>query len=215
MRYLIFDIETAPLPELPEPLAAEVARRIEKEVGKGERDPDEADSFVRSISPFFGQVVAIGLRLYNDSSHETKDKVIAEATEGATLQAFFDTINHPASQDLRFVHFNGLNFDVPYLMIRAAHHGIPIQNPRFMNLARFRYDPHVDVMQFLSRWQREGVSLDMACHSFGLPSPKEGEVRGESVAEAFARGELDAVGDYVIRDVEATYQLFLKIKPYL
>ncbi|NVM57485.1 MAG: hypothetical protein HWN51_05135 [Desulfobacterales bacterium] len=113
------------------------------------------------------------------------------------------------------MHYNGLGFDVPFLIIRAAVHGIAINSPRFQNQRRFSYDPHVDVMQFLSRWGREGVSLDLACRSFGVPSPKEGEVKGETVAAAFERGDLEAVREYVMRDVEATYRLFLKIKGYL
>ena len=215
MQYLIFDIETIPLPSLAEPLEQEVARRTEREVDRGKFTPEEADSFVRSISPFFGRVLAVGMRLYNDATGETRDKVISEATEEETLKAFFETINPAASRDLRYVHYNGLGFDVPFLIIRAAFYGIEIQNRRFLNQARFRFDPHVDIMQFLSRWGREGVSLDMACHSFGVPSPKEGAVKGESVAAAFEAGDLDAVRDYVMRDVEATHQLFLKIKPYL
>ena len=215
MRYLIFDIETVPIADLPAALNEEAARRTAREIDKSGLAPDEAERLVRSISPFLGRVAAIGLRLYHDTSQETKDKVIAEPTEKGTLQVFFETVNHPASQDLRFVHYNGLNFDVPFLMIRAALHELPIQNPRFMNLRRFSYDPHVDVMQYLSRWGREGVSLHVACHSFGIPSPKDGDVTGETVAEAVDRGDLDAVADYVMRDVEATYQLFLKIKPYL
>jgi len=215
LRYLVFDIETVPLSGLPEPLEREVARRTKREVEKGDLAPPEAETLVRSVSPFFGRVLAIGMRLYNDATGETKDKVISEATEEATLQSFFETINHPASQDLRYMHYNGLGFDVPFLIIRAAVHGIAINSPRFQNQRRFSYDPHVDVMQFLSRWGREGVSLDMACRSFGVPSPKEGEVKGETVAAAFEQGDLEAVREYVMRDVEATYRLFLKIKGYL
>ncbi len=215
MRYLIFDIETVPLPELAEPLEREVARRTKREVEKGELEQLEAESLVRSVSPFFGRVLAIGMRLYDDKTGENKDKVISESSEEATLQTFFETINHAASQDLRYVPYNGLGFDVPFLIIRAAVHGIAIQNPRFLNQRRFSYDPHIDIMQFLSRWGREGVSLDLACRSFGVPSPKEGEVKGETVAAAFERGDLEAVREYVMRDVEATYQLFLKIKGYL
>ncbi len=196
-------------------MEAEVARRTEREVERGRLGPAEAESLVRSISPFFGRVLTIGMRLYNDASGELRDKVIAEATEEATLQQFFETLNAPASKDLRYVHYNGLNFDVPFLIIRSAQYGIEIRNRRFLNMARFRYDPHVDIMQFLSRWGREGVSLDIACRGFGIPSPKEGDVKGETVAAAFEAGNLDAVRDYVMRDVEATYQLFLKIKPYL
>lgn len=215
MRYLIFDIETVPLTGLAEPLEREVARRTQRELDKGDLTAEEAESLVRSVSPFLGQVLAIGMRLYNDDSGEIKDKVISEPNEEATLQAFCETINHPASQDLRYVHFNGLNFDVPFIIIRAAIHGFTIQNSRFMNLRRYNYDPHVDLMQFLSRWGREGVSLETACHSFGIPSPKEGDVKGNSVAQAYQNGDLEAVKDYVMRDVEATYQLFLKIRPYL
>ncbi|UCH63049.1 MAG: ribonuclease H-like domain-containing protein [Fidelibacterota bacterium] len=215
MRYLIFDIETVPLTDLPEPLELEVARRTKREVEKGEVQPSEAEVLVRSVSPFFGRVLAIGMRLHNDKSGENKDKIISEATEEDTLQAFFETVNHPASQDLRYVHYNGLGFDVPFLIIRAAIRGITISSYRFLNQRRFSYDPHVDVMQFLSRWGREGVSLDLACRSFGIPSPKEGEVKGETVAAAFERGDLEAVREYVMRDVEATHRLFLKIKEYL
>jgi predicted PolB exonuclease-like 3'-5' exonuclease len=215
LRYLIFDIETVPLVGLAEPLELEVARRTQRELDRGDLSAEDAESLVRSISPFLGQVLAIGMRLYNDANGEAKDKVISEPDEAATLQAFIETINHPASQDLRYVHFNGLNFDVPFIIIRAAIHGFPIRNSRFMNLRRFNYDPHVDLMQFLSRWGREGVSLETACHSFDIPSPKEGDVKGNTVAEAYQRGDLEAVNDYVMRDVEATYQLFLKIQPYL
>lgn len=215
MRYLVFDIETIPLTGLPAPLEQEVARRTDLEVAKGVLDSLEAENLVRSVSPFFGRVLAIGMRLHDEKTKDDKDKVISESAERDSLRAFFETINHPASQDLRFVHFNGLNFDVPFLVIRAALHGIAIKNPRFMNLRRFSYDPHVDVMQFLSRWGREGISLDLACRSFDIPSPKEGEVKGETVAAAFERGDLAAVREYVLRDVEATYQLFLRIKAYL
>ncbi len=36
-----------------------------------------------------------------------------------------------------------------------------------------------------------------------------------SLMAAFQQGDLEAVREYVMRDVEATYQLFLRIKGYL
>ncbi len=215
MRYLIFDIETVPLPDLTPSQVEEVSRRTAREMDRSGKTAEEAESLVRSISPFLGQVLAIGMRWYNDSNDDIKDKVIVEPSEQATLTSFFDIIDHSASRDVRFVHYNGLNFDVPFLVVRAAHYGIAIKSRRFLNLARFRYDPHIDVMQFLSSWRWEGVSLDLACNSFGIPSPKEGDVKGESVAAAYEAGEIDKVAEYVMRDVEATYQLFRKIRPYL
>lgn len=216
MHYLFFDIETVPRSNLDDALEAEATKRAARELERGILDEAEANSLVRSVSPFLGQVIAIGMRLYNAETGEKKDKVICETDEKSTLETFLETINHGASQNLRYVHYNGLGFDIPYIIIRAAHFGLPITNRRFLDLRRFRYDPQIDLMMFLSHWSfRDAVSLDVACHSFDIPSPKEGEVKGNTVAAAFAEGNLEAVADYVMRDVEATFQLFHKVKDYL
>ena len=121
MRYLIFDIETVPQAGLDAAREEEVARRTELEVAKGRRDQAEADSLIRSISPFFGRILAIGMRLFSEGSSDLKDKVICETDEAATLGAFLETINHSASSDLRFIHYNGLGFDIPFIINRAIH----------------------------------------------------------------------------------------------
>ena len=117
---------------------------------------------------------------------------------------------------MRFVHYNGMGFDIPFLILRAAHYGIIIRNKRFKNLRRFTWDNHVDLMMFVANWSNyNAVSLDVVCQSFGIPSPKEGEVKGNTVAKAFAEGNQEAVNEYVMRDIEATFALFMKLKPYL
>ena len=57
--------------------------------------------------------------------------------------------------------------------------------------------------------------MDVTCRSFGIPSPKEGEVKGETVAKAYEDGNTEAVNEYVMRDVEATHQLFKKLRQYI
>ena len=57
--------------------------------------------------------------------------------------------------------------------------------------------------------------MDIACRSFGISSPKEGEVRGDSVAKAFEEGNISDVEEYVMRDVEATHQLLDILKGYI
>jgi DNA polymerase elongation subunit (family B) len=64
--------------------------------------------------------------LQDDGS--SKDKVVCEENEESTLRVFFDIINHPGSKNARFIHYNGLGFDIPFLIIRAAHYGIEINN---------------------------------------------------------------------------------------
>jgi len=215
MNYLILDIETVPREHLPEPLEIEIQRRVQLRLEKTVDNQEDLESLIRSTSPFFGRVLCIGLRWYNDDQQNTRDKVICEATEEETLNRFFQIINHENTRLVKFVHYNGLGFDIPFLIIRAAHYDIPITNKRFRNLRRFSFESHIDLMMFLANWNTyQAVSLEVACQSFGIPSPKEGEVTGESVADAFRAGNIQAVEDYVMRDVEATFQLFRKLKPY-
>ena len=71
-------------------------------------------------------------------------------------------------------------------------------------------------MMFLCNWNSyNAVSMDIACRSFGISSPKEGDVKGDKVAKAYAEGNILGVEDYVMRDVEATYQLYEKLKQYI
>ena len=37
--------------------------------------------------------------------------------------------------------------------------------------------------------------MDVTCRSFGIPSPKAGEVKGATVAKAFEDGNIDAVNE--------------------
>jgi len=156
------------------------------------------------------------MKWYDDTTDEQKNKVICEPAEQDSLQAFADIINHVNTRQVKFIHFNGLGFDVPFLTIRCAHYGIPIVNRNFRNLRRFSFDSHIDLMMYLSNWNNfNAVSLDTACQSFGIESPKSGDVKGNTVSRAFMDGDIDAVTEYVMRDVEATFQLYLKLKTYL
>ena len=216
MKFLILDIETIPRDDLPNSLDDEVAKKVQQRVERTGDDPEDAESLIRSVSPFFGRVLCIGMRLYDEMSGEHKDRVICEEDEKATLLKFAEIINHSNSRGLKFIHYNGLGFDIPFLIIRSAHHGIKIENRKFRNLRRFTYDNHIDLMMFLSGWSTyNAVSLDIVCQSFGIPSPKEGEVKGDSVATAYNDGEIDLGNEYVMRDVEATFQLYDKLKMYL
>ncbi len=215
MAYLILDIETVPLPTIDEEVELVVAKKVKSHIERTGDDPENAESLIRSTSPFFGQVLCIGMRWLQDDG-SAKDKVVCEDNEQTTLQAFFDIVNHPSSRGAKFVHYNGLGFDIPFLLVRAAHYDIEINNYNFKDLRRFSYKSHIDVMMYLCNWNNyNSVSMDIACRSFGIPSPKEGEIKGETVAKAFEEGNINAVNDYVMRDVEATHQLFDKIKKYV
>ena len=215
MAFLILDIETVPRPSIDVVVEEAVSKKVKSYIERTGDDPENAESLIRSTSPFFGQVLCIGMRWLQDDGG-AKDKVICGLNEDSTLRAFFDIINHPSSKNIWFIHYNGLGFDIPFLIVRAAHHGIEINNWNFKDLRRFSYKSHIDLMMFLCNWNNyNAVSMDIACRSFGIPSPKGGEVTGDTVAKAYEEGNIPAVEEYVMRDVEATHQLFIKIEQYI
>ena len=57
--------------------------------------------------------------------------------------------------------------------------------------------------------------MDIACRSLGIPSPKGGEVIGDTAAKAYEEGNVSTVEKYVMRDVETTHKLFEKLKGYI
>ena len=215
MAYLVLDIETIPRPPIDDEVEAVIAKKVEARIEKTGDDPENAESLIRSTSPFFGQVLCIGMRWLQDDG-SSKDKVVCEENEESTLRAFFEIINHSSTRGAKFIHYNGMGFDIPFLTTRAAHYNIAITNRKFTNLRRFTFDNHIDVMLYLCNWNSyNSVSMDIACKSFGIPSPKEGDVKGDTVAKAFEGGNIEAVNEYVMRDVEATHQLFEKLKQYI
>ena len=118
------DIETVPRKGLDDMVEAEVAKRTERRLEQSGGDPAEAESLIRSTSPFFGEVVCVGMRwLKGDGTH--RDNVICESNEHDTLERFFDVVNHESAQSVRFVHYNGLGFDIPFLSFAQ-----PITEPR-------------------------------------------------------------------------------------
>ena len=214
MSFLILDIETVPRASIDEEMELDIAKRTKARVERTGDIPENAESLIRSTSPYFGQVLCIGMRFLSDNGQH-KDKGICESNEKSTLQAFFEIINKTA-KSVRYIHYNGMSFDIPFLIVRAAHYGIQINNWNFKDLRRFSYKSHIDLMMFLCNWNSyNAVSMDIACRSFGIPSPKEGKIKGDTVARAYMERNIPGVEDYVMRDVEATHQLYEKIKQYI
>ena len=56
------DIETIPRKGLDEAIEAEVAKRTERRLEQSRGNSAEAESLIRSTSPFFGEVVCVGMR---------------------------------------------------------------------------------------------------------------------------------------------------------
>ncbi|SVD93848.1 uncharacterized protein METZ01_LOCUS446702 [marine metagenome] len=66
MAFLILDIETVPRPSIDETVDEAVRNKVKSYVERTGDDPGNAESLIRSTSPFFGQVLCIGMRWLQD-----------------------------------------------------------------------------------------------------------------------------------------------------
>lgn len=138
--------------------------------------------------------------------------------EKRLLENFWNVLNKYNSSIL--VSFNGRNFDAPYLMLRSALLGIrPSRN--LMKGTKFNYPFHIDLIDELTFYSGSSVgatkrfNFDFYAQSFGIKSPKSEGVDGSMVSELFQKGETDTIAEYCLRDVDATWELFLMWDKFL
>lgn len=215
-RRLAFDIETVPLrppQELPAGVAGRVRAAAEREGG------DEGK--VLSLSPLLGKVVCLA---FQDLDDPGRALVLAVPQQGALfseadpeglaflpgerplLEAFWQV----AAGAPLLVSFNGRRFDVPFLMVRAAIHGVAVT--RDLLGPRFSAKPHLDLIDLVTcHGALRGPSgLEVCCHAFGIPTPK-GDLDGSQVAHAYAQGRIEEIARYCLADTNATAELYRRL----
>jgi len=233
MDYLVFDIETIgkKFDEFDD-TSKEIFRGWAERDSKTETDTEkEMDQIKKGLplSPFLGEVVAISMidngdkgATYFRADDDPSIKDFEEdgiqyrvGSEKETLQRFWDVaINYRS-----FVTFNGRGFDVPYIMIRSAVHGIRIPINMMSNryLGMQRGSKHVDLsdqMTFYGAiWKKP--KLHFVTQAFGIESPKGGGISGEDVPQAFWDKRYVEIAKYCMADVRATKELMEKWDEYL
>jgi len=116
--------------------------------------------------------------------------------------------------------FNGRVFDIPFIMLRSAVYKI---RPAFNLMAgtKFNYPKHIDLIDELTYYSpsqygaTKKFNFDFYAHSFGITSPKAQGIDGSKVSEFFAEGRIKEISEYCMRDVVATWELFLFWNEYL
>jgi hypothetical protein len=81
-------------------------------------------------------------------------------------------------------------------------------------LVPYRYDlaEHCDLFDVLTfqGTMRDRYSLDYWCRRFDVQSPK-GSIDGSQVGRAYREGRIEDIGEYCLRDVRATGELYTKL----
>jgi DNA polymerase elongation subunit (family B) len=225
----VLDIETIPRDLRAEPRRIqeyvwERVRRGEAE-GSGPRlddflaaMDDEAFAAIRrdverhmALRPEFGHVVCIGMGHDKDGSFVTKALTARTVEDERTiLEEFWKRV--PSSRDWRFVTYNGLSFDLPYLIRRSIYVGVPPTSG--LPLRPYSPDSHFDVMRVLSNWERtDTVRLDIVAELLGLRKWPPG-MEGSQVLGLWRAGRVDDIEAYCLGDVRLTYEVFLRVEPY-
>lgn len=232
MNYLVFDIETIgqPYDEFDEK-SKEIFREWAERDAKTKEDLEKQLESIKlglPLSPFLGEIVTIGLIDQDDKggvyfqapsggvkNFEEEEIQYRIGSEKEILERFWDIARHYTT----FVTFNGRGFDVPYLMIRSAVHGIRPSRDMMTNryLSMQRGVAHVDLSDQLTfygaMWRRP--KLHFATKAFGIESPKVGDIDGVQVPKAFHDKRYEEIARYCMADVVATKKLYEHWDKYL
>jgi uncharacterized protein YprB with RNaseH-like and TPR domain len=166
-----------------------------------------------ALRPEFGHVICIGMGHDGRGRGDLETKglmarVVEE--EPRILEAFWEVTR--SARDWRFVTYNGLAFDLPYLIRRSIYAGVPPSTG--LPLRPYAPDSHFDVMRVLSNWERaDAVRLDVVAELLGLRKWPPG-MEGSQVLGLWRAGRVDEIEAYCLGDVRLAYEIFLRVEPY-
>ncbi len=166
----------------------------------------------------FHQVVAISAVISDDFGKFEKVSSIGGKDEEEMIAGFLQFID---KHNPKLVSFNGRNFDIPMLMVRAMKYNLSC--PAFYDkdnqlLGKSKWDNyryrfsdrfHVDLMDHISEFGAvRGLKLDLLCTMAGIPG--KFDVSGDQVHSLYYEKKLDEIKEYCESDVLNTYWLYLK-----
>ena len=204
--HLALDIETVPAADLSE-YSETVQEKVQQKIDRvRERNPDFDFNYFAATHGDFGKIICISL------GYITGEKIKLKSLYGHDEHAILEEFNKiTASIRGVFIHYNGLNFDIPFILQRMAHHNIAPLSDRFTNLRRFSTEYHFDLMMIYYNWDMQKVlPLGVLAELHGIPSPKE-DLSGDKVLQAYRNNEWDRIVRYCEFDVATTLNLWNKI----
>ena len=166
-----------------------------------------------ALRPEFGHVICIGMGHDGRGRGELETKALTARgveDERRILEAFWEVVR--AGRDWRFVTYNGLAFDLPYLIRRSIYVGVPPSAG--LPLRPYAPASHFDVMRVLSNWERaDALRLDVVAALLGLQKWPPG-MEGSQVLGLWRAGRVEDIEAYCLGDVRLAYEIFLRVEPY-
>lgn len=158
----------------------------------------------------FGRVVTIVVGRIKDNRIYLKS--YSSYNEKELLEDFNRDLElvYQSNPKTRFVSFNGVGFDTPYLEKRSIINGVKPANL----LQESHLEPWKVTQLDLSKiWKGNAFypdSLVAVATALGLPSPKDA-LDGSQVSKAFYEKRLPEIVTYCLKDVETTIRVYRKL----
>lgn len=227
MPKLIFDIET--IGEDFDVLDATTQDVLTKWIKKESEDENEYQEALKDLkaglgfSALTGEIVAIGVLDCEKEKgavyFQAPDAGLQEIEENGikfkpmTEKEMLENFWNGAKSYQEFISFNGRTFDVPFLMIRSAIHGIrpskDLMHGRYLyqQLADAKHIDLLDQLTFYGSVRKKG-GLHLWSRAFGIKSPKAEGITGDDVSQLFKEKRFLDIAKYNVGDLMATKKLY-------
>lgn len=153
-----------------------------------------------------------------DSANQKDSNADSPKNERDILSEFLRYLN---KNNPKLVSFNGRNFDLPAIMIRALKYNLNAESyfecdnakhnkNKWENYrARYSENFHIDLLDaFSSFGAARGIKLDVVCKMAGIVG--KFDMSGDDVYKLYFAGEFRKIDEYCQSDVLNTYWLYLK-----
>ena len=215
---LALDIETVPQRDYTD-LSPTVKEYVDSRLEQINANRDEKHHWdyikFASLDGDLGKVVCISLGYYTEDRGTIRLKSACDTDEKKVLDNFNNVIRTHRGD---YLHYNGLSFDIPFILQRMAYNGLAPEDNRITSLARYRTSPHFDLMQIWANWDyRKTKPLDVLADIVGVPNPKD-ELDGSMVNQFYSENRLDEIKRYCELDTATVLNIYLhliELKPVL
>ena len=166
-----------------------------------------------ALVPEFAKIVCVSMAFVLDNG-ETKRQTFSGDDEHKLLSDVRDLLNRCHKLDFYLCGHNLKNFDIPMLAKRMIINGIMPSKI----LPSYDTKPwEVKAIDTKEIWQYGAYtaigSLDLMCSCMDVPSPKEGDVTGDKVHDAYwNKNMLEEITAYCERDVLVLIDVIKKLK---
>ncbi len=235
---LVLDIETVgeDFDSLDKTTQENLTRWIKKESESESEYKEALDELKNGLgfSPLTAEIVAIGVldcakdegvvyfqapgeKLGEFSAKGGEDNIIyKQCSEKEMLEKFWEG----AKKYNYFITFNGRSFDIPFMMVRSAVHGV--RPTKDLMRGRYLYQQtsdamHIDLLDQLTFYGavRKKGNLHLWTRAFGITSPKVSGVTGDDVGKLFKEKKYAEIARYNAGDLRATKELHEKWENYM